>query len=264
VTFAELVVEAAVDLSPEGHREVRREQWLADLRDAGELELSPLRLALGALATAVFHRSHHRRSSWEGTALSRIQPTRSTIGTVPVLAAGIVLSILMSAAFTLAFGGRHGGGSWEWYRFIGIQAVFTAVVPALGVIGIMRALHVPRTRRLLAAAALLVASVGFGGWEVWPQLGIGAVDYSYSLEPTFWGLPTIGLAAWSWAVGARGWRWAVVTGPVVLWAALLPLHSLLPVASLPLYERLPLLFGVVLGAATFVRFTAGRPVLRNT
>ncbi|PYY33663.1 hypothetical protein [Curtobacterium sp. MCBD17_030] len=247
MTFAEILVEVAVDLSPADHRSVRREQWLADVRDATELDLSPLRLALGALTTAVFHRARHHRSTW-GNTMTTTATSRPMIGAVPVLTIAVVLSILLSAAFTLAFGGDHGGGSWQWYRFITIQALFGTVLPAVGVVTMLRVTRVPRTRLAVSTVLLLLGAVAFGGWEIWALLGIIPVDYTYSMAPTFWGLPVLGLALWSWSADVRGWRWLLVAAPVVLWALLLPLAPSLPVASRPGLERLPLLLAVLVAA----------------
>lgn len=246
MTIAEALVTVAVDLSPAAHRETRREQWLADVHGAAELDLSPVRLACGALTTAVFHRTRHHRSSWGNTMATAIT-TRPTLGAVPVLTIGIVLSVLVSTAFTMAFGGEHGGGSWQWYRFIVVQAVFGAVLPAAAVVAMLTLLRTPRTRLVVTSIALLAAAVAFGGWEIWALLGVVPVDYAYSMVPTFWGLPTIGLALWCWATEVRGWRWALVLVPVALWAAMLPFAQQVPVTALPLFERLPLLVGVAAG-----------------
>jgi hypothetical protein len=251
VSIAQVIVEVAADLSPAQHRSVRREQWLADVRDAAELDVSPLRLAFGALATAVFHRTRNHRSTW-GDLMTTTATSRPTIGTVPVLTVGIVLSILLSAAFTVAFGGGHGGGSWQWYRFIAIQALFGTVLPAIGVVVVLFVQGVPRTRFVVSAVLLLVGAVGFGGWEVWRLLGLVPLDYSYSMAPTFWGLPTLGLLLWSWCVDVRGWRWALVAVPLASWALVLPLAGHLPVAALPGFERLPLLVGVLVAVLVTV------------
>jgi hypothetical protein len=50
---AELVVRLAARLLPSPMRETYREQWLADLRDAPELELRPSEIAAGSLAFAL-------------------------------------------------------------------------------------------------------------------------------------------------------------------------------------------------------------------
>lgn len=249
MSIAQVIVEVAADLSPAHHRSARREQWLADVRDAAELDVSPLRLALGALTTAVFHRTRTRRSSW-GELVTATATTRPTIGTVPVLTVGIVLSILLSAAFTEAFGGNHGGGSWQWYRFIAIQAALGTILPAIGVVLALHASRVPRTRLVVSAVLLLVGAIGFGGWEVWRLLGLVPLDYSYSMDPTFWGLPTLALLLWCWCVDVRGWRWALVAVPLVTWAIVLPLTGHLPLFAWPVLERLPLLAAVLV--AVFV------------
>jgi len=256
VTLADIVVAVAVDLSPASHRSARREQWLADVRDAAELDLSPLRLALGALTTAVFHRVRHHRSTW-GDTMTTAAASRPMIGAVPVLTVAVVLSILLSAAFTLAFGGNHGGGSWQWYRFIAVQAFFGTVLPAIGVIAMLRVTRVPRTRFVVSAVLLLLGAVAFGGWEVWALLGFIPVDYAYSMAPTFWGLPVLGLALWSWSVEVRGWRWLLVAVPVVLWAVLLLLTPSAPVALLPGLERLPLLAAVLVAAVAMPHTSRG-------
>jgi hypothetical protein len=252
VNVAETVVEIAVDLSPADHRQVRREQWLADVRDADELDLSPLRLAFGALTTAVLHRTRNHRSTW-GNLMTTTSTPRSTVGTVPVLTGVAVLSILLSAAFTLAFGGNHGGGSWQWYRFIAIQAVFGTVLPAVAVTTMLVVRRVPRTRLVVSAALLLVGAVAFGGWEVWRLLGFVPLDYSYSMLPTFWGLPTLGLVLWSWSTDVRGWRWALVAVPVLVWALLLPLASHLPSTTWPGLERFPLIVAIVVAVVATPR-----------
>lgn len=248
MSFAEFLVGVAVDLSPEEYRQIRREQWSADIRDAAECDLDPRRLAFGAVTTSLFHRMRAPRHFRKESRMTATNTSRSTVSTASVLLLAVVSSILLSALFTLAFGGRHGGGSWQWYRFVAIQVAFTTLLPSIGVILIMRAIKVPRTRVILAGAVLLAASVGFGGWELWPYVGIGHVDYTYTLAPTFWGLPTLGLVAWLWATDARGWRWASITAPFAVWAVMLPLASSLPVNLLPTLERLPLLAGIAVGA----------------
>jgi hypothetical protein len=103
------LIQAAVLLSPRSCRETRREQWLADCRDAGDLGLSPVSVAAGACLTSLRSRGTRLASSAQaanetGGTFMKIPNVRPRA--IVKLASGVV------AASALLSGGVLAGTGW--------------------------------------------------------------------------------------------------------------------------------------------------------
>jgi hypothetical protein len=241
VSIAEQVVELAAELSPARLRADRREQWLADLRDAGELGMTSGQVVRGAVRTALLHRRHVRRSTWEPSAMTTtttVRPT-PTIGLAGVLVAAAVLCELASVAFEMAFGGDHGSGDWQWYRFIAVDAALGSVLVALAVVAIVMAIR-PSRLAGIASIALVAVAVLAGTMPVW----LGP-----TLLPLDWVLPTVGLATWCAVVPGSAWRWALLVTPALASALVHLGAGATPSTLLPLADHVSALVALVVGIA---------------
>lgn len=203
----ERLVRLAVSLSPAGHREVRREQWEADVRDARELDLSALGLACGALTTAILHRTRPRRSTWETpvtiTARAAAQP--HTLKTIPLLIALAFASVLAGVAL-LGLLGRYGGSpsvaSAKW-----VAVTLLTVVPGILTVSAFVLVEGASARRRLVASAavvgLLALSAGAqtGALPSWLFTGIGSAGL---------------LAAWLFVRDRPGRSWWLLVLPLAV------------------------------------------------
>ena len=214
-----VLVEVAVAVSPEGHRSVRREQWLADVRDAEAVDMSPTALAFGALMTALFHRRTIHRRSWGETMTAapiHVRPAPHTVRTVPLLVVTAFASFLVSIPLFALLGrysGVPGSSVLVWAVVLGMT-----VVPAV----------------LLMTAALLVDGVGLRRRAL-SALAIAA------LTTVWWGaltgaIPTPGpswlggsvvavalLTVWFVLRSHRGWIWSLLALPIVVGGLVGPL-----------------------------------------
>lgn len=216
-----LLLAAAVALSPTTHRADRREQWLADVRDARALDLSPTALAFGALTTALFHRRAGHRSSWGSTmsaAPLSVRRSAHTIPTIPVLLVLAVGSFLVASA-GIGLMQRYNGAGATLPMFA-LLAIGLAVVPGLAVATcVLLATGAPRRRRAIGAVVVLAVTA------VWLAVVTGLV--SLPLSP--WLLLGLVAAAWAavWLVvrGRPGWTWSLLLLPVVASLLVFPLSN---------------------------------------
>lgn len=259
-----VLVGVAVALSPAGHRAARREQWLADVRDAPELDLSPTALAFGALTTALFHRRTDRRSTWGDTVTAaplHVRPAPHTIATVPVL---LVLAVgsFLAASIGIGLLQRYNGFGATVPMFL-LLSIGLAVVPGLAVAtSVLLAVGVPLRRRALGAVVVLAVTA------VWLAVVTGLV--SLPLYP--WLLLGLVAGAWgaTWLAVLRrpAWTWSLLLLPIVTSLLVLPLsnavwetgsaYSVKAMLSCAV-QLLPFLVALV---ATVVagRFSTGAPV----
>ncbi|MDR6573954.1 hypothetical protein J2X60_002609 [Curtobacterium sp. 320] len=216
-----LLLTAAVALSPATHRADRREQWLADVRDARALDLSPTALAFGALTTALFHRRAGHRSSWGSTmsaAPLSVRRSTHTIPTIPVLLVVAVGSFL-AASVGIGLMQRYNGVGATLPMFA-LLAIGLAVVPGLAVATcVLLATGAPLRRRALGAVVVLAVTA------VWLAVVTGLV----SLPVSPWLLLGLVAAAWAavWLVvrGRPGWTWSLLLLPVVASLLVSPLSN---------------------------------------
>jgi hypothetical protein len=215
-----LLVSAAVAASPYAHRATRREQWLADVRDARELDLSPTALAFGALTTALFHRGADRRSTWGNTMTTMPGTVRSaphTIPTIPVLVTFAALSFLAGSA---------GLGLLQRYNGSGVVLAFLLVPFALTVVpgiavgaSVLLVDGVPLRRRAIGAVVVLAVSAlwwsivtGLFNPPVWPALSLGVIASAW-------------LAVWLVVLRRPGWTWSLLLLPIAASVLVFPLAN---------------------------------------
>jgi hypothetical protein len=99
--LARVIVRAAALVVPDRDRRARyREQWLADVEGAAELHLSPVRLAMGAMWTAIRFATTDRRSA----AVLLRAPLMPSVGPRARRRVGVAQLVLaLPYAWTLAF-----------------------------------------------------------------------------------------------------------------------------------------------------------------
>lgn len=204
------LVSAAVAVSPSAHRSVRREQWLADVRDARELDLSPTALAFGALTTALFHRRAGHRSTWGNTMTTMpgsVRSTPHTIPTIPVLIALAVVSFMVGSV-GLGLAQRYNGFAGGVQLALLVTLALT-IVPGLAVgASVLLVTGAPMRRR--GTGAVVVAAVsalwwslvtGFFNAPVWPPLSLGVIAAAW-------------LAVWLVVLRRPGWTWSLLLLPI--------------------------------------------------
>lgn len=242
---ARRLVDVAIALSPEPHRQVRREQWQADLAGAEELDMSAGALAFGALTTALFHRRSVHRSTWGDT--MTVAPTETpsephTIRTVPVLVITAILSLLASGVwFILQPNYGYPDALELWIGTAGVWSLLYIVPGAAITLAVLLQRDGDgRTRRI---GASMVAAAA-----------LGAIVYPYVTPST--GIPvevippTVALAGWLVATRVRGWRWASI---VLLPAVAITLmdsgvvYAILPERLTPFVIAMPSLGAILAG-----------------
>lgn len=205
------LVGAAVAVSPASDRDARREQWLADVRGARELDLSSTALAFGALTTALFHRRAGHRSTWGETMTTaplHVRTAPHTIRTIPVLIAVAACSFIVASAL-LGLLQRYNGAVPATAVFV-LMPVALTIVPGLAVATAVL-LTAGASRRRRGIAALVVLAVATAWW---------ALLTGY-LRPPLHPSLTVGLVAAAWlgtwlVVGARArWTWSLLLFPLV-------------------------------------------------
>ncbi|WP_439690458.1 hypothetical protein ACRQ4C_05890 [Curtobacterium sp. SP.BCp] len=250
----ELLVAAAVAMTPAAHRETRREQWAADVQGAAELDLSPTALAFGAFTTALFHRRADRRTA-RGTAMTAapldVRPEPHRIRTVPVLVAVAVVSLLASGVWLLLQ--TNAGSRTE--RVVGtlVGEALVHVVPGVAVALAILVLQASAARRWIGATLVVATTVTAALMPFLPPSV--QVPFEFSLLLSL--LPLVG-----WFIAARtpwlAWMFAVL--PMVLLYAehTGALWTLLPAQWNPILFGVPYLSLVVAGFVAS-RFSTDRP-----
>ncbi|WP_439694235.1 hypothetical protein ACRQ4B_08375 [Curtobacterium sp. SP.BCo] len=216
-----LLVGAAVAVSPAAHRDTRREQWLADVRDARELDLAPTALAFGALTTALFHRRAGHRSTWGESMTAaplHVRVTPHTIPTIPVLVSLAVVSFL-GASLGLGLLQRYNGFPASPQLALLVSLCLT-VVPGTAVgLSVLLATGAPLRRRAMGALVVLAVSVlwwgivtGFLALPVHPALALGIFAAAW-------------LAVWLVVLHRPRWTWSLLLLPIVASALVFPLSN---------------------------------------
>lgn len=248
-----VLVSAAVAISPAAHRETRREQWLADVQGADELDLSPTALAFGAFTTALFHRRADRRTTW-GTTMTAAptgdRPEPHRIRTVPVLVAVAVVSVLASGAWlVLQPNGGYEALADRVLSILGLQ-VLAVGVPSIAIALAALVLPTSRRRRRIGASTVLAAGA----------VAIAAPYSSIALGPTLGFVPVfLALAGWFIAARVPAWTWVFATLPV-LYAFLDgsgALYTVVPQRWTPFLVGAPYLV-LILAGFLASRFSTGR------
>jgi hypothetical protein len=219
----ERLVDLAVALSPEDHRAVRREQWLADMRDAHELQMSRAALAFGALTTALFHRRAVHRTTW-GESMSApngVRTTPHTITTVPVLVAAAFLSMI-GGILLRAVSWHFENGDAQSITFDMALVALLPVPLALVITAVLLLDGVSAVRRIRASVALVL----LGG--LWWAYVSGGFNASLQFIPEAVAGPVMAtavLAVWMAARRRSGFVWAFVLVPTIASALLWPFES---------------------------------------
>lgn len=215
------LVGAAVAVSPAAHRDTRREQWAADVRDARELDLSPTALAFGALTTALFHRRAGHRSTWGESMTAaplHVRATPHTIPTIPVLVVLAVVSFLVGSV-GLGLLQRYNGLAGAVPIFLLVSGSL-AVVPGIAVAtSVLLATGAALRRRAIGALVVLAVSAlwwailtGFLDLPVHPAIALGVIAAAW-------------LAVWLVVVRRPRWTWSLLLLPVVASALVFPLAN---------------------------------------
>jgi len=216
-----LLVSAAVAASPLEQRAPRHEQWLADVRDAHELDLSPTAVAFGALTTALFHRRAGHRSTWGNTMTTMPGSVRSTPHTIPTIPVLLVLAAVSFLAGGLGLGlvQRYNGLAGGVPVVLLISIVLT-VVPGLAVsASVLLVTGAPIRRRAMGALFVLAVTAlwwsiqtGFFNPPVHPALSLGIITGAW-------------LAVWLVVLRRPGWTWSLLLLPVLASVLVFPLST---------------------------------------
>jgi len=216
-----LLVSAAVAASPLEQRAPRHEQWLADVRDAHELDLSPTAVAFGALTTALFHRRAGHRSTWGNTMTTMPGSVRSTPHTIPTIPVLLVLAAVSFLAGGLGLGlvQRYNGLAGGVPVVLLISIVLT-VVPGLAVsASVLLVTGAPIRRRAMGALVVLAVTAlwwsiqtGFFNPPVHPALSLGIITGAW-------------LAVWLVVLRRPGWTWSLLLLPVLASVLVFPLST---------------------------------------
>lgn len=216
-----LLVSAAVAASPLEQRAARHEQWLADVRDAHELDLSPTALAFGALTTALFHRRAGHRSTWGNTMTTMPGTVRSTPHTIPTIPVLLTLAVVSFLAGSVGLGlvQRYNGLAGSVPTFLLISIVLT-VVPGLAVAAsVLLVTGAPIRRRAMGALVVLAVTAlwwsvqtGFFNPPVHPALSLGIITGAW-------------LAVWLVVLRRPGWTWSLLLLPVLASVLVFPLSN---------------------------------------
>lgn len=253
------LVGAAVAASPAAHRDTRREQWLADVRDARELDLSPTALAFGALTTALFHRRAGHRSTWGESMTAapiHVRSTPHTIRTVPVLVVIAVLSVIAVPVWAIMLPNAEYGSMFD---LVVAQAVWVGLqylVPGAALVTAILLLDgVPARRRRLAASTMAAAALGL---VVYPFVGPDT-DMPIEVLP-----PLVGLVAWLVAMAGPKWTWATLAVPLGVYALhYTPMYAYAPGRVWPFLTVLTPIATVLVGTLV-TRFSTDAPALVET
>ncbi len=215
------LVGVAVAVSPTAHRDARREQWLADVRDARELDLSPTALAFGALTTALLHRRAGHRSTWGESMTAtpiHVRTTPHTVPTIPLLVGLAVVSFVVSSV-VLSLLQRYNGlaAALPLFMLVGIGP--TLVPGACVAAAVLLTARVPLRRRVIGAvAAMAVACAwwalvnGSLNLPVWPGLTLGLIAAAW-------------LAVWLVTVGRPRWTLTLLVLPAIASVITFPLTN---------------------------------------
>lgn len=179
--IAHRLLHIAVALSPEPYRQARREQWLADVRDARELQMSPAHVAVGALTTALFHRRLRHRSSWGETLTASTAPTQHTVRTGP-LVVGVGFVSALFGTLLLFMTSRY-QGSPEGHLVFMMAVGLIVVVPTLAAVIVIGLTRQAAPRRRVLAALVTVAGLALYFWgllgaspaSLWEAVGMGSM-----------------------------------------------------------------------------------------
>lgn len=216
-----VLVSAAVAVSPAAHRSDRREQWLADVRDARELDLSPTALAFGALTTALFHRRAGHRSTWGNTMTTMpgtVRSTPHTIPTIPVLLALAVVSFLASSV-GLGLLQRYNGFAGAVDAIL-VNSFALTLVPGLAVAAsVLLVTGASLRRRGIGAIVVLAVSA------LWWSLVTGHVNPPVSPALSLGLIAAAWLAVWLVVLRRPGWTWSLLLLPVVASVLVFPLAN---------------------------------------
>ena len=217
-----MLVTVAVAVSPLAHRLDRREQWLADVSDARELNLSPTSLAFGALTTALFHRRAGQQSTW-GNAMNTtpgtMRRTSHTIPTIPVLLAVAIASFL-AGSIGLGLVQRYNGIA-DGVPMFALISIALTVVPGLAVgASVLLVIGAPFRRRAFGALIVFAVSAlwwvlmaGYFNLPIHPSLSLGIIAASW-------------LAVWLVVLLRRpGWTWTLLLLPLVASVLVFPLAN---------------------------------------
>ncbi|MBA8991456.1 hypothetical protein FHW23_002725 [Curtobacterium pusillum] len=250
-----IIVEAAVAVSPAAHREVRREQWLADVRDARELDLSPTALAFGALTTALFHRRAGHRSTWGESMTAaplHVRPAAHTIRTVPVLVGLAFLSFLAVPVWVIMLPNYEYSSTFDLLVAQVGWLVLQYLLPGAALVTAILLLDgVPIRRRRLGASIMAAAALGL---VVYPLLGPDT-DLPIEVLP-----PLAGLVAWLVATAGRRWAWIVLVAPLLVDALhYTPLYAYAPGRVWPFLVVLTPVATVIVGIVV-TKFSTGAAV----
>jgi len=216
-----LLIAAAVAVSPLEQRAARHEQWLADVRDAHELDLSPTALAFGALTTALFHRRAGNRSTWGNTMTTMPGTVRSTPHTIPTIPVLLTLAVVSFLAGSVGLGlvQRYNGIAGILPVFLLISIVLT-VVPGLAVAAsVLLVTGAPIRRRAMGALVVLAVTAlwwsvqtGFFNPPVHPALSLGIITGAW-------------LAVWLVVLRRPGWTWSLLLLPLLASVLVFPLSN---------------------------------------
>lgn len=212
------LVEAAVALSPEAHRETRREQWLADLDGSADLDLSAFRLAMGAFTTALFHRRTGHRSTW-GEAVAAGSRLPGRVGAARLLI-GLAFASMILGSFLIVDVSRFNGDPASPLMMEGCLVLFALVPGLLYMAALLTGRRSPLVWRVLAAVPVLPLCLIFGGEWVGAFRTISSHDW-IGFAVVF---PAT-TAVWFVARGVRGVRWALVALPLAVFAASYPVEG---------------------------------------
>ncbi|WP_420367215.1 hypothetical protein [Curtobacterium sp. L1-20] len=216
-----LLLSAAIAMSPSPHRAIRREQWLADLRDARDLDLSPTALAFGALTTALFHRRTDHRSTWKDTMTVMPGTVRSAPLTVPVIPVLIAFAALSFLAGSVGLGLlQRYNGLLSSVPAILLTSFALTIVPGIAVgASILLTTGVPLRRRAIGTVVVLAVSA------LWWSVDTGF--FNPPVSPAFtWGvIAAAWLAVWHVVLRRPGWTWALLLLPIAASVLVFPLAN---------------------------------------
>jgi len=152
--IAELTVRFAARLLPARIRGTYREQWLADLRDAPELDVPPSEIALGSLAFAIAPRTIERR---------RRAP--NVVGRSRLASALALSGAVLCLSEQLGNGSNEGLTSNALYDmaiFLGtaLMALYMLLAPLVAVVLVTATRGVPARTRLAVALFILASLAG--------------------------------------------------------------------------------------------------------
>lgn len=203
--IAHRLLHIAVALSPEPYRQTRREQWLADVRDARELQMSPAHVAVGALTTALLNRRLRHRSSWGETLIASTAPTQHTVRTSPLLV-GIGFISAVFGTILLFMTSRY-QGTPEGHLVFLMALGLIVVVPTLTAVIVIALTRQAAPRRRVFAAVIAVVGLALYFW------GLLGASPSWLWEALGMGASTM---AWLFLLNRPRWEWFSILVPVAV------------------------------------------------